>query len=307
MPGPVSVFHFAAVLGSEDATPLDFWIGVGADQVVQLDDLIVVDSAPTGETLTLLTLPQVTEWWVKRAVPFQRAAIRTAGFAVRKTAGIPLDRAYAELEGLVAQLDAVRAVLTDPDVSSVRLVLNPERMVIEEGRRAYAYLQLYGYGVDAALVNRILPEEGVGEAFRGYVDAQRGYLAEIESSFSPIPILRAPHRGREVFGLGLLRELGQALYGDRDPTTLFYRGEPYRLTADGDGYRLELRLPESAAGRVRPLHTGDGVVLELEGQRRHYSLPRFLSYYTLTGTRFERGWYRIRFDPPGGVPTEEAS
>jgi arsenite-transporting ATPase len=101
-------------------------------------DLIVVDSAPTGETLTLLTLPQVTEWWVKRAIPFQSVAIRTAGLAVRKASGIPLDRAYQELESLVSQLEAVRAVLTDPDVSSIRLVLNPEKMVIEEGRRAYA-------------------------------------------------------------------------------------------------------------------------------------------------------------------------
>nr|NIP77993.1 ArsA family ATPase [Gemmatimonadota bacterium]NIQ52341.1 ArsA family ATPase [Gemmatimonadota bacterium]NIU72452.1 TRC40/GET3/ArsA family transport-energizing ATPase [Gammaproteobacteria bacterium]NIX42911.1 TRC40/GET3/ArsA family transport-energizing ATPase [Gemmatimonadota bacterium]NIY07087.1 TRC40/GET3/ArsA family transport-energizing ATPase [Gemmatimonadota bacterium] len=228
-------------------------------------DLIVVDSAPTGETLTLLTLPQVTEWWVKRAIPFQRTAIRTAGFAVRKASGIPLDRAYEELESLVAQLEAVRAVLTDPDVSSIRLVLNPERMVIEEGRRAYAYLQLYGYGIDAALVNRILPEAGVGEALRGYVEAQQRYLNEIEAGFAPLPILRAPHRGREVFGTEALRELGRELYGERDPTWVFYRGEAYRLVREGDGYVLELRLPEDAGRAVTARHAGDEVVLDLAG------------------------------------------
>jgi arsenite/tail-anchored protein-transporting ATPase len=269
-------------------------------------DLIVVDSAPTGETLTLLTLPQVTEWWVKRAFPFQGAVVRTAGFAMRKAAGIPVDRAYRELESLVAQLEAVRAVLTDPDICSIRLVLNPERMVIEEGRRAYAYLQLYGYGIDAALVNRVLPTEGVGEAFRGYLDAQQGYLDEIDASFAPLPVLRAPHRGREVFGLELLRELGADLYGDRDPTYLFYRGEPYRLVGEDGGYRLDLRLPDSAAAEVTARQAGDEVVLQLGNQRRNYSLPRFLAYYTLTDTRFDDGWFRMRFDPAAGAMEDRA-
>ncbi len=267
-------------------------------------DLIVVDSAPTGETLTLLTLPQVTEWWVKRALPFQRFAVKTAGFAMRKAAGIPLDRAYAELESLVTHLEAVRDLLTDPDTSSIRLVLNPERMVIQEGRRAFAYLQLYGYNIDAALVNRILPEEGVGDALQGYLDAQRGYLTEIQEAFAPLPILHAPHRGREVFGVDMLRRLGTELYGDRDPTYVFYRGEPYRLVSEDGGYRLDLRLPESAAGQVTARHAGDEVVLQLGNQRRNYSLPRFLAYYTLTGTRFEQGWFRIRFEPVAGRAKE---
>jgi arsenite-transporting ATPase len=268
-------------------------------------DLIVVDSAPTGETLTLLTLPQVTEWWVKRAIPFQRTAIRTAGYAVRKASGIPLDRAYAELESLVAQLEAVRDVLTNPDVCSIRLVLNPERMVIEEGRRAYAYLQLYGYGIDAAVVNRILPERGVGDALRGYVEAQRGHLEDIASSFAPLPILRTPHRGREVFGLDMLRRMGADLYEDRDPAWVFYRGEPYRLTSENGGYRLDLRLPERAAADITARQAGDEVVLQLGNQRRNYSLPRFLAYYTLSDTRFDDGWFRMRFEPAAGAPQEQ--
>lgn len=298
----IAAEEMAALPGMSEGTSL-LWI----DQLYRSGDydLIIVDSAPTGETLTLLTLPQVTEWWVKRAFPFQRAAIRTAGFAVRKASGIPVDRAYRELEGLVAQLEAVQEVLTDPDTTSIRLVLNPERMVIEEARRAYAYLQLYGYGVDAALVNRILPEHGVGDAFRGYLEAQRGYLAEIDASFTPIPILRAPHRGREVFGLDMLRRLGTELYGDRDPTWILYRGEPYRLVSENGGYRLDLRLPERAAADAVARQAGDEVVIQLGNQRRNYSLPRFLAYYTLTGTRFDDGWFRMRFEPaPAGAPQE---
>jgi arsenite-transporting ATPase len=299
----VAAEEMAALPGMSEGAAL-LWL----DQLYRSGayDLIVVDSAPTGETLTLLTLPQVTEWWVKRAIPFQRAAIRTAGFAVRKASGVPVDLAYQELEALVAQLEAVRDVLTDPDRSSIRLVVNPEKMVLEEGRRAFAYLQLYGYGIDAVLVNRILPEEGVGEALRGYVESQRGYLDEIEASFAPLPILRAPHQGREVFGVPMLRALGRTLYGDRDPSWLFYRGEPYRLVPEDGGYRLELRLPDEAGRDVVARQVGDEVVLQLANQRRSYSLPRFLGYYRLDNQHFEGGWFRMRFRPADD-PAREAS
>jgi len=260
-------------------------------------DLVIVDSAPTGETLTLLTLPQVTEWWVTRAFPFQRTAIRAAGFAVRKTTGVPLDRAYNELNGLFEKLKSIQRVLADPDVSSVRLVMNPERMVIDEARRAYSYLQLYGYAVDAVIVNRVLPTEGVGPAFESYLRAQARYLEEIESSFQPLPILRVGHVGEEVFGLEALRRLGALLYGDRDPSLVFYRGEPYRLTADGSAYRLDVHLPFTQGDGATARQFGDEVVIQLGNQRRNYALPKFLAYYTLADARLEDGWFRLRFEP----------
>jgi arsenite/tail-anchored protein-transporting ATPase len=297
----IAAEEMAALPGMNEGTAL-LWI----DQIHAAGehDLIVVDSAPTGETLTLLTLPQATHWWISRAVPFQRAAIRTAGFALRRTAGIPLDRAYGELEALVTRLEAVRAVLTDPETTSIRLVVNPEKMVIEEARRAFAYMQLYGYGVDAVLVNRILPEEGLGTALQEYLAAQRGYLAEIEASFAPLPILRAPHRGREVFGVPLLRELAARLYGERDPTFLLYRGEAYRLVEEAGGYRLELRLPADFAGSIAARQAGDEVVLQVDNQRRSYALPRFLSYYRLDESRFHDGTFRMRFRPTTRVDEE---
>lgn len=259
-------------------------------------DLVIVDSAPTGETLTLLTLPQVTQWWVTKAFPFQRAAMKTAGFALRKTVGIPLDRAYDELNALFERLKGIQRVLADADSSSVRLVMNPERMVIEEARRAYAYLQLYGYAIDAVIVNRVLPEKGVGEAFRGYLLSQARYLEEIEGSFQPLPIMRVPHEGQEVFGLDALRQVGEQLYGNQDPTFVLYRGEPYRLSAEDGGYRLDVHLP---LGGEEPTarQFGDEVVIQLRNQRRNYSLPKFLAYYTLADSRMDDGWFRLRFEP----------
>lgn len=260
-------------------------------------DLIVVDSAPTGETLTLLTLPQVTEWWVGKAFPFQKTAIKTAGFALRKTTGIPLDKGYEELQKLFDKLKAIQDVLSNADVSSVRLVANPEKMVIEEARRAYTYLQLYGYGVDAVVVNRVLPREGVGEALAAYVEAQARHLTEIDESFAPLPILHVPHSGREVFGLDLLREVGERIYGDRDPTGLFHSGQTYRVQPEGDEYVVDIRLPFATEADVEARHAGDRLVVQVHNQRRSWLLPKFLAYYTLKETRAGNGWLRARFGP----------
>lgn len=260
-------------------------------------DLIVVDSAPTGETLTLLTLPQATQWWMQKAFPFQKAAIKTAGFALRKTTGIPLDKGYEELNRLFDKLRSIQDVMGNNDVCSIRLVANPEKMVVEEAKRAYTYLQLYGYGVDAVIVNRVLPEEGTGEVLRPYVEAQKRHLAEIDASFAPLPILKVAHSGREVFGLELLREIGTRIYGDTDPTGLMYSGQTYRVTQEGDEYLLELRLPFAEEGDVSARHAGDELVIQLGGQRRNYLLPRFLAYYTLGSTHVRGGWLRARFAP----------
>jgi arsenite-transporting ATPase len=258
-------------------------------------DVIVLDAAPTGETLTLLTLPQVTRWWLQRAFPFQKAAIKTAGFALRKTTGVPLDRAYEELDRLFGRLDAVQKVLQDPAVTTARLVMNPERMVIQEARRAYTYLQLYGYGVDAAIVNRVMPDDA-GGALADYVGAQSGYLREIDESFAPLPVLRVPHLGREVFGLDLLGRIGEGLYAGRRPDAVFHSEPAFRVEQQAGGYTVSLRLPHATEGDVEAVQHGDELVVRVSNQRRNVVLPSFLAYYRLAGTELAGGWLRARFE-----------
>ncbi|HLT47203.1 MAG TPA: ArsA family ATPase [Rubricoccaceae bacterium] len=262
-------------------------------------DVIVLDAAPTGETLTLLTLPQVTQWWLQKAFPLQKAAIRTVGFAVRKTTGVPLDKSYEELDWLFGKLGEVQQVLQDPAVTSARLVMNPERMVIQEAKRAYTYLQLYGYGVDAAIVNRVMPEEGAGGVMARYVEAQAAYLKEIEETFAPLPVFHVPHVGREVFGLELLEEIGRGLYGGRDPAEVFYAEQAFRVEHEGDAYVVALRVPYADAEEVEAEQFGDGLVVQIRNQRRNVLLPNFLAYYRLAGAAVEGGWLRARFVPDG--------
>lgn len=292
----IAAEEMAALPGMGEASAL-LWL----DQFYRSDefDLIVLDSAPTGETLTLLTLPQVAQWWVSKAFPFQKTAFKLGGLAVRKTTGIPLDRGYAELDRLFGVLGEIQKVLQDPAVASTRLVMNPERMVIQEARRAYTYLQLYGYGVDAVIVNRIIPEEEAGGVLAKYVEAQRGYLEEIEHSFAPLPILRVPHVGQEVFGLELLRQIGEGLYAERDPAEVFYAEQPYRMDADGDAYLLSVHLPFLESDEVTAEQFGDELVVQVRNQRRSYGLPNFLAYYRLAETSLEDEWLRARFEPNG--------
>jgi len=257
-------------------------------------DLIVVDSAPTGETLTFLTLPQITEWWLTKAFPFQKLAVQTVGFAVRKTTGVPLDKGYMELKRLFEKLDVIQKVLSDPAITSVRLVMNPEKMVIEEARRAYTYLQLYGYGVDSVIVNRILPENS---GWQKYIEAQKKYLYEIDTSFSPLPILKIMHLQEEVFGIDLLKSVAQDLYGEMDPTKIFYTEKTYKVTPQKKDYLLEIRLPFLEEKDFNVNRFGDQLVIQVKNQRRNYLLPQFLSYYKISDSVFENGWLRVNFKP----------
>lgn len=257
-------------------------------------DLIVIDSAPTGETLSLLSLPQVTQSWVMKAFPGQRFAMKGFGTMVRSMTGIPLDRGMDELEQLFDKLERIQKVMQDPDISSIRVVLNPERMVIKEGKRAMTYLQLYGYNVDAVLVNRIFPESAGKGGFAQYLERQADYLDEIEETFAPLPIFRLPHQGQEVFGMELLQQIGESLYGDANFTEVLYHDQPFELKEQANGYLARLRLPFVKDKDFTIDKYGDEVVVSLGNQRRSILLPRFANYLKLEGHSYKEPWLELR-------------
>jgi arsenite-transporting ATPase len=292
--GEIAAEELAALPGMSEGSAL-LWL----DRFYHEDayDLIVVDSAPTGETLTFLTLPQATEWWLTRAFPFQKAAMHAVGLAVRKTTGIPLDRGYDELRHLFGRLRVIHEVMADPSVTSVRLVLNPERMVIREARRAYTYLQLYGYGVDAVIANRVMPDS-TDPGWKAYLAAQATYMEEIEGSFAPLPILYVPHQRQEVFGLPALRAIAAALYADRLPEAVFHDEPAFRVDHDRDRYVVSIRVPLADPKDVSVSCRSDRLVLQVAGQRRHFLLPRFLGYYRFEDWKMDGDWIRATFMAP---------
>jgi arsenite-transporting ATPase len=286
--------ELAALPGMEEASAF-LWL----EQFYQAGDfeVIVVDSAPTGETLAFLTLPQVTNWWMQKAFPGQRYAMQGFGMMTRMTTGIPLDKGLREMEGLFEKLEFARTVLSDPQVTSMRVVLNPERMVISEAQRAYAYLQLYGYPVDSVIVNRILPELQ-DPVFAPYIAAQRAYLPEIDELFAPLPVLRVPHLGREVFGLELLAEIGERLWCERNPRDSFCDERPYLIEEVPGGYALRIKAPSLAGLRLSAEQFGDTLVIQAGNRRRNIVLPRFLGYYRLKDSTLDNDWLTVTFAPP---------
>ena len=291
--------ELAALPGMEEASAF-LWL----DNYVQAKeyDVIIIDSAPTGETLTLLTLPQTVQWWMTRAFPFQKAAVQTVGAMVRGITGIPLDKGFMELDELFSKLQRMQKTMTNPDVASIRLVMNPERMVIQEARRAYTYLQMYGFSVDGVVVNRIIPESGKKDSFfKSYIESQKKYLGEIEESFAPLPNFLVQHAGKEVFGLDLLRSIAENLYGNleggTDPTTFFFKEKPFELTQEDKNYILKTKLPFAEESDFEVRRLSDEIVIQLGNRRKNLFLPRFLTYYVLQSKTFSGGWLTLTFAP----------
>ncbi|MCI4667175.1 MAG: ArsA family ATPase [Bacteroidia bacterium] len=256
-------------------------------------DVLVIDSAPTGETLTLLSLPQVTQSWLTKAFPGQKFAMKTFGGLVRNVFDIPLDKGYEELETLFGKLQMVQEVMINPDVTSIRLVANPERMVIQEAKRAYTYLQLYGYNVDAVVVNRVIPEGEGGEFFADYLKAQKGHLQDLKESFDPLPVFQVPHQGKEVFGLELLEKIGNSIYEGVDPSLIFHNENPYKVTETKEAYQVHLKLPFIAEKDFELDKYGDELVINIDNRRKNIFLPRFANFLELKEYAYENGWLKV--------------
>jgi arsenite-transporting ATPase len=251
-------------------------------------DLIVIDSAPTGETLTLLTLPQVTQSWLTKAFPGQKMAFKTVGALVRGFTDVPLDLGYEELNNLFQKLERIQKVFLNPSICSIRIVANPERMVIQEAKRAFTYLQMYGYNIDAIVVNRIIPELAGEGVFAQYVASQKHYLAEIEESFAPLPIFKVGHQGKEVFGLELLNTIGESVYGEQNPIQVFHQESPYQIKDHKNYYEIRLKLPFIEENDLTLNKFGDELVINLGNRRKNIILPRFAHFLELDDYRFDK-------------------
>ena len=253
-------------------------------------ELIVIDSAPTGETLTLLSLPQVAKSWMTKAFSRKNIAVRTVTKGVQVFTGVPLDKGLIELDELFDKLEKIQKVFLKPEICSIRIVTNPERMVVKEAKRAYTYLQLYGYNVDAIIINRILPEKEVGAIFKKYVESQKKYIREIEESFEPIPVLKVEHQGQEVFGMQLLKNIGTSIYGENNPAKVFHFDKPFELIENPKGYFFKTKLPFVKEEEIELKKFGDELVIDLGNRRRSIMLPRFASFLKMEEYRFQAPW-----------------
>jgi arsenite/tail-anchored protein-transporting ATPase len=263
-------------------------------------DAVIVDCAPTGETLRLLSFPDVARWWLEKVFPARGALLAAA----RPLAGalldvtLPGDAVLDDVHRLVRNLIAMNEILRDHERVSIRLVMTPDRLVIDEARRTFTYLNLYGYLTDAVIVNRVFPAE-VGDYFGGWRERQQRHLADVESAFAPVPVLRAPYFEEEVVGPAMLDRLGEAAFGDRDVAATLHRRLTQELEVGPDAARLRLDLPFAEKGDISLKKIGLELVVRVDGHKRTLMLPPALGDFRPSGAEFADGSLQVTFDGPG--------
>jgi arsenite/tail-anchored protein-transporting ATPase len=267
-------------------------------------DVLIVDAAPTAETLRLLSLPDVTRWWFERIFSFTKGATRFLRPIARPLLRMELPdaQAFDTVQVLFDTLDKVRALLTDPATSSMRLVVNPEKMVIKETQRTYTYLNLYGYSVDAIVCNRILPDAVSDPYFAQWKALQKENMGLIGEAFGELPQLRAPMMDRDVNGFDSLRRLADSLYADTNPAELLFKGFTHNILPDGNGgYTLRVPLPFANKDDLDLYRSADEVTLRVGPYRRNIVLPTALWKLEIADAKFEGTALNIRFSAQPAV------
>ena len=260
-------------------------------------DTIVVDCAPTAETLRLLSLPDVLGWYMQKLFPMERRVARVVRPVLSRVMSMPIpgDDVFQAGEGFYGRIEGVRRVLANPEITSARLVMNLEKMVVAEARRTYTYLGLFGYAVDAAVVNRIIPDAVTDPYFKRWRELQAEHLATVEEAFADLALLRLRLFDEEMVGVDKLRIVADELYGDRDPTARLATNTPFRMF-DSDGeVVLALRLPLAERGEVDVVRHHDEVYVTVGPYRRSLLLPDSLRRREVTGARLTEGELWIRF------------
>lgn len=260
-------------------------------------DVIIVDCAPTGDTLRLLSAPEITGWYLKHIFPIQR----TAAKAIRPVANrilpfpFPEDRIFDALKRLTTQLAEMKEILEDSRVTTIRLVVNPEKMVIQEAQRAFTFFNLFGYAVDLVIVNRVIPAEVRDVYFKEWKAIQAAYQQTIFECFSPIPIFSAELFPQEIVGSDLLYKMAQKVYGKNDPTQIFYSQKPISIEKHDSGFDLVLRLPFVEKRDLDLFQKGGELFIRVGNYKRNILLPQTLLSYSIKGAKLEKERLRISF------------
>jgi arsenite/tail-anchored protein-transporting ATPase len=264
-------------------------------------DVLIIDSAPTGTALRLLSLPEVGGWYMRRFYkPLQQVSVvlrplvepffkPIAGFSLPDKE--VMDAPYEFYE----QIEALEKILTDNKITSVRLVTNPEKMVLKESLRAHAYLSLYNVATDLVVANRIIPDTVTDPFFQRWKESQQEYRQQIHDDFSPLPVKEVPLYSEEMCGFAALERLKETLFKDEDPAQIFYQETTLKVLQENNQYFLEIYLPSVAKDKIQLTKTGDELNITIGNHRRNMVLPQALAALKPSGAKMESGYLRIKF------------
>jgi arsenite-transporting ATPase len=284
----VEAEELAILPGMEELSAMMYVNQYAREQRYQV---VVLDCAPTAESLRFVSVPTTLDWYMKHIFPIQRSVLKAVRPIANRVAPIelPPDRYFANILELAGRVEGLDELLTDPKVTSVRLVTNPEKMVLRETQRAFLYFSLHGLVVDRVIVNRVLPEEIRDEYFSEWHRAQARILEEIEEYFAPAPITRIPLLMHEVVGQARLEQIAAVLYESDDPTALSGLGRPYTFVKSDGQYLVRLHLPFATKGEIGLFKKGAELVVQVGTLRRHIGLPTSMSRLEPSRARLEDG------------------
>jgi arsenite-transporting ATPase len=261
-------------------------------------ETVVVDCAPTGETLRLLSFPDVARWWLEKVFPHERQLLAAARPLARTMLDVTLpgEAVFADVQRLMDSLIAMNDILRDRRHATIRLVMNPDKMVIGEAMRTFTYLNLYGYVTDAVVVNRVFPDEVAGTYFGAWRERQQEHMELVESAFAPVPVLRAPYFDSEVVGPEMLDRLAGEVFGERDAAAVLHDTLSHELIVGEGSARLRLDLPFAEKGDISLKKIGLELVVRVDGQKRTIMLPPALAEWRATGAQFADGSLHVTLD-----------
>ncbi len=260
-------------------------------------DVIIIDCAPTGETLALLSFPDMLRWWMDKLFPLKRKAVKLVKPIAEPILGIPMpsDNVMGEIERIYNQLDEMRKILANREITSVRIVVNPEKMVIKEAQRSFTYLNIYDYNIDAVVVNRVIPENVSDDYFKVWKDIQKKYKEMIMESFSPLPIYYSPLFEKEVVGFEMLKRMGDEIFIDEDPISIKYNSRIQEFTKVDEEYIFSIYMPFVEKKDVTLNQKYDEMIVRVGNVKRSMTLPRTLLNMSVKGAKFENEMLKIRF------------
>jgi arsenite-transporting ATPase len=254
-------------------------------------DVMLLDCAPTGESLRFVSIPTTLEWYMSKLFKVERRVMKVVRPMLNTVAGVPLpqEEYFQNLESLHRKLGGIDQLLADPKVTTVRLVTNPEKVVLKETQRAFTYFCLFGLTIDAVIVNRILPDKIRDTFFSSWKDTQERWTHSLEEFFAPVPVWRVPLFEDEVLGAERLKQLGRALYGDQDPSKRFFNESPYRFRKVDGKYQLHLKLPFVSSNDINLHKKMDELIIRVGSVKRHVSLPQRMAHCEPLSARVQEG------------------
>ncbi len=260
-------------------------------------DTCILDCAPTGSTIRMLSFPDFLGWYMERFFHIERRIVKTIRPVAERIIKMPLpdDAVFFSVEEIYQKIEGMRDILTDPATSSVRIVCNPEKMVIQESQRAYTYLNLFGFPVDCIIVNRLLPEDVTDPYLARWKTLQQSYLAETKELFHDLPLLTGRLFDREVVGLKQLEKLGREVFDDNDPTAIFIHRQPIEFGQDDGAHFIRIHLPGCDPNALDLWVTGDKLILQAGSFKRNILLPRTYASRQLTEATYRDDHLTIQF------------